>query len=380
VFGRKGLSVHMGPGGFRGDRILFSANAGDTRSIYSVRVSTENWKAIGRPQRLTFGTGLEVQPFPGPGSQLAFVSLTFSYNIWCLPIRKPGQPDTEMQQLTRGRGLDANPSCSRDLKKMVFTSGNPGSRDLWLKDLQTGRETALTATPADEISPVISEDGLRVAYSISSIAENPIYMVDLSLPPGSSISERVCDNCGQPLGFSPDGSQILYVSGHPKSIGLLTIALSQKTRLLQHPQYDLDQAQFSPDGAWISVVVYTGPNHTTMYVLRIRNGSTVPQNEWIPITNGNSWDDRPRWSPDGNSIYFYSRCDGYGCIWKLNLDRNTKKPIGPPSAVHHFHNARISLMHMSLSRMGISAAQDKLIFNLVENTGNLWMMQGGGLY
>jgi Tol biopolymer transport system component len=370
----------MGPGGFRGDQIVFSANRGDTRGIYKARISPENWKLELKPQRLTFGTGFEIEPFPGPGSQLAFVSVGISYNIYFLPTKGLSQSGTDIPRITQGRAFDANPSCSRDGKIVVFTFGSLGNRDVWLKDLQSGRETALTATSADEMSPIISADGLKVAYSLSSIPNQPIYVIDLSVPPDSSVPEKVCDDCGEPVGWSPDGSQILYVYGQSKLIGLFNLASSQKTQLLRHTRYGLDQAQFSPDGAWISVVAHTGPDHTMIYVLPFRDGAAAPEGQWLPITSGESWNDRPRWSPDGNLIYFYSKRDGYGCLWKQVLDRSTKQSIGAPSAVHHFHSSRLSLMHMRLNRMGISVAPDKLIFNLIETTGNIWMMQGESNY
>lgn len=376
IFQREGLSVNMGPGGFMADRILFSANAGSTSSIYQIHISTKNWKAEEKPQRLTFGTGLEAEPFPGPGGQLVFFSMAVSYNIWFLPINSLGQPGTDIQPLSQGRIYDATPSCSRDGRKVVFASGISGNRDVWLKDFQTGRETPLTAAPGNAISPIISADGVKVAYSLSNVPTQPIYIINLSLPPDSRMAEKVCDNCGKPVGWSPDGDQILYVHGQPKSIGLFNVALSQKIQLLRHARYDLDQAQFSPDGAWISVVAYTGPDYTMVYVLPFRDGAAATEDQWIPITSGESWDDRPRWSPDGTLMYYYSKRDGYGCIWKQALDRNTKRPIGAPSAVHHFHSSRLSLMHMQLNGIGISVALDKLIFNLVEITGNVWMMQG----
>ena len=95
------------------------------------------------------------------------------------------------------------------------------------------------------------------------------------------------------------------------------------------------------------------------------------------MTRGDSWDARPRWSPRGDLIYFYSKRDGFGCIWKQALDAATKHPVGEPSVVHDFHSSRRSMMHMSLDRLGISVAADKLVFNLLEVTGSVWMMQTG---
>jgi Tol biopolymer transport system component/predicted Ser/Thr protein kinase len=375
VFRHGGLSVHMGPGGFRNGQILFSANAGNARNIYEVPISARSWKVTNRPQRLTFGTGIEGEPFPGPGGRLVLVNWNFSNNVWLLPLHEQGKTIPEIRRVTEGMVFHGSPSCSSDGQRIVFTSGRLGSRDVWFKDLGTGREMALTVTPSDEVSPVISPLGSKVAYSISGVAAQPIYVIDLTSLPGSALPEKVCDDCGEPVAWSADGSRIVYVYGRPRSVGLFTIASGQKTRLLHHSRYSLEQAQLSPDGAWISVVAYAEPDRTRVFVIPFRGGAAVSEDQWIPVTDGQTWDDRPRWSPDGKHLYFYSRRDGFGCIWEQALDRITRLPAGAPSAVRHFHSAKRSMMHMGLNTLGLSVAADHLIFNLLEQAGNVWVIQ-----
>ena len=76
----------------------------------------------------------------------------------------------------------------------------------------------------------------------------------------------------------------------------------------------------------------------------------------------------PGWSPDGSRLYFASERDGFSCIWQQRLDPATKRPLGPPSPVYHFHNARSA-------HDGLSVAQDKVAFTILETTGNLWMSE-----
>ena len=382
VFRRKGILVYMGPGGFRGDQIVFSADESSVRkvinatSIYQLPISTRSWKASDKLERLTLGTGVDAEPAPSTGGQVVFTSMQFSENIWFLPLDVRGQVGAEIRRITDGFGFDATPSVSRDGTKLVFSSERFGNRDVWIRDLKTGREAALTSTPQDEAWPVISADGTKVAYTVSGQATQPIYVVDARIPPGSSVPEKVCEDCGEPVGWSPDGSQIIYISGHPKAVGSFRAAKG-KARIAQSSRYDIDQAQFAPDGAWISVVAHIDANRTRVFAIPIRDGPAVPESQWIPITDGASWDDRPRWSPRGDVIYFISRRDGFECIWKQALDPATRRPVGPPLAVHHFHSTGLSMMHMGLERLGLSVAADKLAFNLLELRGNVWMIQTG---
>ena len=94
--------------------------------------------------------------------------------------------------------------------------------------------------------------------------------------------------------------------------------------------------------------------------------------DWIPVTDGENLDDKPRWSPDGNLIYFTSERDGFRCIWAQRLDRALKRPAGAPFSVHHFHTSRRSLMNVGLGPLEISVARNALVFNLGERTANIW--------
>ena len=51
------------------------------------------------------------------------------------------------------------------------------------------------------------------------------------------------------------------------------------------------------------------------------------QAEWIAITDGRNNDDKPQFSPDGNTVYFTSTRDGYLCIWAQRLIRD-QTPTG----------------------------------------------------
>jgi hypothetical protein len=54
------------------------------------------------------------------------------------------------------------------------------------------------------------------------------------------------------------------------------------------------------------------------------------------------------------------------------LDPKTKQPLGSPKAIHHFHYARLSLMHLSLDAMGLSLGGGNLFLNIAEITGNIF--------
>ena len=42
--------------------------------------------------------------------------------------------------------------------------------------------------------------------------------------------------------------------------------------------------------------------------------------EWIPLTDGKTYDVLPELSPNGQYVYFQSARDGFRCIWAQRLD------------------------------------------------------------
>ena len=82
--------------------------------------------------------------------------------------------------------------------------------------------------------------------------------------------------------------------------------------------------------------------------------------------------DAQRWSPDGNTLYFISQFDRFCCIWARRLDP-MKRPVGGPIAIFHAHEARRSLLNIGKGDLGISIARDRIVFNINERSGNIWM-------
>ena len=75
---------------------------------------------------------------------------------------------------------------------------------------------------------------------------------------------------------------------------------------------------------------------------------------WIPISSGflnyHSW-----WSPDGNTLYFLSRRDGFACIWAQPLDPATKQPEGAIKDVRHLHG-RLRVVESGAAQFGLCHA------------------------
>jgi hypothetical protein len=158
-------------------------------------------------------------------------------------------------------------------------------------------------------------------------------------------------------------------------LGLLDIVTGQKMDYLEHPQYHLARARFAPDGRWISFVAYDREDVNRIVVAPFESHLAPQTEQWIYITDATTIHDKPRWSPDGNLLYFISQRDGYRCIRAQRLDPTTKRPVGEAVDVYHSHSAQRSLMNAGVRFVEISLGRDRLVFNLGEITGNIWMAE-----
>lgn len=52
---------------------------------------------------------------------------------------------------------------------------------------------------------------------------------------------------------------------------------------------------------------------------------------------------------------------------------DTRRPVGEPFSVAHFHSVRLSMMNIGTGFLEIDVAADKVVFNLGEVTGNIWL-------
>jgi Tol biopolymer transport system component len=374
LLGRHGLALDEGePGEWvataDGDAILFSATIGETTNIWEVAISNKTWQVTGSPRRLTSGTATETYPLLSARG-LVFAGLSSNSDIWSLPIdAQRGKPLGSLQPLVQGGAEDIHSSLSRDGRTLAFNSGRSGYPDIWVKDLATGKESAVTEGPENETRVLISPDGSKVAYMVQKDGLVNFHLAGL----GQGTSERLCENCGgNMLDWSPTGNELLYWWGNPIRFSLLDISSHRSQIVLQHPEYDLHRGQISPDGSWLAFGVPKDPDNFLVFVAPLRQGLPPKETEWISVASDAGC---PHWSPDGNLLYFLSARDGFLCLWAQNLDPLAKRPSGLPFDVYHFHNARQSLNSAWFGTIGMSVARSQLVFSMKEMTGNIWMKE-----
>lgn len=372
--------------------IVFEGEALGVKNLWKINVDPKTMHWIDGPERLTIGAGNDTDMVLSPdGRKLAFSIRNDRSRLWTLPFDPVnGRVSGEGQPITGSSVSALQPGLSPDGKMLVYRKLRGSKEELWAKSLGDGKETLLNG--ADEFSrtnPIWSHDGSQLIY----IRTNPSKLGQTEIAPqldralalrtfGGSDEQVITSSMHgklSPTDWTPDGKFILASSDWktPERVALCLFSLNaapnaetQMQVIASHPDYNLWQGRFSPDGRWISFNAYKATNGavSTIYVVPASGG------EWIPISEGKFWDDKPRWSPDGKTIYFVSNRTGFFNVWKVPFDPTAGKPLNQPTRVTDFESATQMIMP-NIVPMEMVLTRDQLILPMIDTTGGIWILE-----
>jgi Tol biopolymer transport system component len=238
-------------------------------------------------------------------------------------------------------------------------------------ELQVLSLASRSATPATIQTgwirhPAFSPDGSKISYETAHAA------LEIDTHGGAAV-DIFPNEDGYVSDWSSDGREFLWIGRTPDqpAIAVVDRATLKRTLVLNDPDCNLYQARFSPNQKYITFNAMRN-QHSRIYAAPLRTGS-VPAGDWIPLTNGATWDDKPRLSADGKLLFFVSDRDGFPCIWVQRLSPGMH-PIGTPEEVFHSHSFRRSLAGVGLGDLELNVSRDMLIFGQGDAVGNIWVL------
>ncbi|MGZ8797127.1 MAG: TolB family protein, partial [Thermoanaerobaculia bacterium] len=111
--------------------------------------------AIGARRRI-------VRPWPVPSGLIVYVGPDANGQAQVFTITPDG---SNKRQLTPMGGC-AYPAWSRDGSQIAFTSGSPGTPEIWIMNRDGGNQRQITFPPGGQsFVPTWSPDGARIAFS-----------------------------------------------------------------------------------------------------------------------------------------------------------------------------------------------------------------------
>ena len=95
---------------------------------------------------------------------------------------------------------------------------------------------------------------------------------------------------------------------------------------------------------------------------------------WTRILDNHVWPDKPRWAPDGRTLYFISRgADGYFNLWGVPIDLARGAQGGMPFQITHFNSPSLRL-DPNMSGADIDVASGTLALPM--QRGSIWLLPG----
>lgn len=378
------------------ESIIYSVANGELWKLFRLRVSSQGHAQIsGKSELVTSGTGrLGYGLSVSEDGKLVYAIQTFTESIYEIPIDSRGQKSGPTVQLPLLEGVDyRSPSLSRDGRWLVYDASVAGeSNSIRLKDLIGGADRLLDERgrkPGGGGETTISPDGSKVTFDRACKSgkwsdDGEPLPCSFIIPAVGGEPEQICEFC-TPRGFSSNGAVVLIQQYNrngsnqpPNSIAAVDLTSKTQKGFLGTPDKGVYHAYFSWDDRWVVFKKVLDELKTQIMIAPVRDGVAGKEAEWVAVTDGQYDDDKPQFSPDGNTVYFLSARDGYLCIWSQRLDRVTKRPVGVPSGYEHFH----SLAQRNLNPYGqiewlsnLTVARDKMMVNLPQFGGEIWMTQ-----
>jgi len=345
--------------------VVFTTATEDQANVWQLPMSPETALVTGVPRRLTFGTAIERSPVVRSPGQLAFASSVENVDVWRVPLdRTTGIASGGLERVTDDTAADRLQNVSADGRVVAFTSSRTKPEQVWLKDMQTGRERQITHSetlPNGAQVAQMSPDGSRVAVNVGGGRGVALYPSDGGQP------STLCADCTIG-GWSSDGSRMLIGRGTQRLV--LEIGSSRAVPLAERPNWYLNSAKFSRDSRWAVFHTTNAPDLRQVYAVPAFLGAAVPPDKWVPVVT--DFGIQPTWSSDATGVYHFSIRDGFLCAWLQPVDAPTKRPIGEPRAVLHLHEPRLRAAVRAIPTNDVQGGY--LYMTLTEASSNIWML------
>ena len=333
-----------------------------------------HWRLQGPAVRLTSGTGMLLTRSMARDGRLLLANVSWVGHHWSGALDSGrGVAPGELHQVTREALSKFGASLSRDGSKLAYLAfasyGRP-RMEIRIRDLVTSRETVAPVSGITMQGPALSGDGSLVTSFAASGAKTASFLV----PVGGAGSRQVCEGC-RALAFFSDPNLVCVVDAGGRRLGRLNLASGEESRLAGVTSGEFIDARPSWDDRWLAVLVGKPDGTAAIFAVPAKQPPAAQQH-WIKVAEDSRALACPRWSPDGNLLYYLSGRDGYVCLWAQRLDPVTKRPAGEPLPVRHLHTMRQSFYGPAAWR-AFDVSRDRMVLLLGEMTANIWTTSVG---
>jgi len=352
-----------------GDWIIFTGRQGETQTLWKVQLGPDG-KTAGQAVRATKDAQGDYGASFAAG-KLAFSRTRVDMNLWALPLDPTGEHiEASPEPLTSTAVRKGQQSAAG--ARLLYSAENGDRFSLFLKDGGPGNG-GNDKSLRDGFFSVLAPDGSSYAYGEGTKEQLNVYVKSLSW--WSFWSSTLCESCGMPRQFSPDGKKLLLWADSPpiQHLDILDVATRKVNRIVWAAE-DLKDPRLSPDGRWISFVAAVGRHKWQAFVAPVWQEKLVGSSGWVPVTPVSDSFFFAFWASHSDLIYTLSSHDRGGNLRFLDvqkLDTETKHPAGAAMPVYEFDEKLVPGMDPVWNT--VSVAGRRIILELGGMSTDIWI-------
>lgn len=254
-------------------------------------------------------------------SQIFFVSKrSGNKEIWVMDYDGENQ-----RQVTHQGTISLSPRISPDGSRLAFSSLTKSGWQILMYSMDLNRLVSFPHFGGTNLSPAWSPDGSKLAFSSSRSGDPDIYVVDSDGRNLKRLTNYKMPDVS-PVWNPKTGSQIAWVSGRT-DLPQIYIMESDGTNVqkMTDQGYAVSPA-WSPNGQFLafSWVRHYGPGAPGAWDIYLMD---IASKQIVQLTHDGGRNDFPSWSPDGRHIVFQSSRSGSEQIWTMLADGTNQKQL-----------------------------------------------------
>jgi TolB protein len=222
------------------------------------------------------------------------------------------------QQLTHTGAIALSPRISPDRSRLAFSVLTKDSWQIMMYSLDLGRTVSFPRYSGDNISPAWSSDGSKLAFSSSMHqGSSNIFVADASGAGSRRLSTGQTDV--SPVFNPKTNGQIAFVSGRTGLPQIYVMdADGSNVQRITDQGYAVSPS-WSPNGLLLAFAWNRsyGPGVVGGWDIYLME---IASHQIVQLTHDSGRNDFPSWSPDGRHIVFQSSRGGTEQIWSVLAD------------------------------------------------------------
>jgi len=245
-----------------------------------------------------------------------------SKEIWSMDYDGQNQ-----HQVTHLASISISPHVSPDNSRIAFSSLGHDGWSVRMYSLDLDRPVNFPAGTAGSanLSPAWSADGQKLAFSSARSGESAIWVTDVS---GANLKKltSIAGPAVSPSWNPRTNAQIAWVSGQSGLPQIYTIDLDgANIQRMTDGGYAVSPS-WAPNGqfltfSWNRKYGPGAPGGQDIYVMDIAS------KRWLQLTHDAGSNDYPFWAPDGRHIVFQREINGKAEIWSMLADGTEQRQL-----------------------------------------------------